>query len=141
MMLGNQLGFGKMSSSWCSIALLLIYAATGGGTNAGAANVKARVIREVSKYGATGNGHSDDTAAINRAIAALRQNETLHFSCGTYVISAALGAVHTNGVTLTGPSNDCVTLKLTGTAELIALRVTGDGLSAARNLSRDTTEN
>ncbi|HET7207259.1 MAG TPA: RICIN domain-containing protein, partial [Terriglobales bacterium] len=37
----------------------------------------------VKNYGATGNGSTDDTAAINSAIAALSSGATLLFPCGT----------------------------------------------------------
>lgn len=47
-------------------------------------------------YGATGNGVTDDTAAINAAIAAVPSGGTLIFPCGTYNFT---------GLTLTTPIN------------------------------------
>ena len=41
-------------------------------------------------YGATGNGTTDDTAAINSAIAALTPGASLVFPCGTYLVSSQL---------------------------------------------------
>jgi len=40
------------------------------------------VTINVTTYGATGNGSTNDTAAINNAIAALQPGDTLFFPCG-----------------------------------------------------------
>lgn len=42
----------------------------------------------VRSYGATGNGTTNDTAAINSAIAAMTNNSTLYFPAGKYLITA-----------------------------------------------------
>lgn len=56
----------------------------------------------VATYGATGNGTTDDTAAINRAMAALPANGgTLYFPTGSYLISSTLNATVT-GTTFQG---------------------------------------
>ncbi len=62
----------------------------------------------VMNYGATGNGTTDDTAAINNAIAALTSGSTLLFPCGTYLTTAQL-TINTSNVTVDGGS--CATIR------------------------------
>src|SRR5882672_12495580 len=62
----------------------------------------------VINYGATGNGTTDDTAAINSAISALRPGDTLSFPCGTYLTTAQL-TINTSNVTVDGGS--CATIR------------------------------
>jgi hypothetical protein len=57
----------------------------------------------VLNYGATGNGTTDDTGAINSAIAALTSGATLLFPCGTYLTTSQL-AITTPNVTIDGGS-------------------------------------
>jgi len=57
----------------------------------------------VVDYGATGNGTTDDTAAIYSAIGALASGATLFFPCGTYLISSRL-SVNIDRVTIDGGS-------------------------------------
>jgi parallel beta-helix repeat protein len=52
-------------------------------------NLKITVVN-VKDYGAVGNGSTDDTAAINLAIAALTNYSELYFPSGNYKITAAL---------------------------------------------------
>lgn len=55
----------------------------------------------VMDYGATGNGTTDDTSAINSALtAAAKAGGVVYFPAGTYLISSAL--VGASGVRLTG---------------------------------------
>jgi hypothetical protein len=49
-----------------------------------------RAPLDVTAFGATGNGHQDDTEAIRRALRALPRGGTLHFRKGTYLISATV---------------------------------------------------
>ena len=44
----------------------------------------------VKSFGAAGDGASDDTAAIEAAISAMKAGSCLYFPGGTYVISASL---------------------------------------------------
>ena len=59
--------------------------------------------RNVQSYGATGNGTSDDTSAIEAAIGALQKGDTLLFPCGTYLVSSSLHMSISN-VTVDGSS-------------------------------------
>lgn len=57
----------------------------------------------VSDFGAVGNGSTDDTAAINAAIAATPSYGTLFFAPGKYRITSGLTAFDSvNGITITG---------------------------------------
>jgi Pectate lyase superfamily protein len=63
-------------------------------------------IRNVQSYGAKGDGTTDDTAAINSAIAALRPGDTLLFPCtsnSTYLINGQL-SINVTNVTVDGSS-------------------------------------
>ena len=64
-------------------------------------------IRDVTAYGATGNGTTDDTIAINQAIAALVPGDTLLFPCGTYLTTSQL-LINVSSVTIDG--SGCATI-------------------------------
>lgn len=51
---------------------------------------KGDLVRNVRDYGATGDGATDDTAAINAALAALPEGYTLFFPAGVYMISSRI---------------------------------------------------
>ena len=53
-------------------------------------------LYDVKTFGATGDGSTDDTSAINSAIAALSAGDTLYFPEGTYVVSSALTTISTS---------------------------------------------
>ncbi len=73
-----------------------------------------------SKYGATGDGTTDDTTSIRAAIAAIpASGGTLFFPCGTYIITkpaenAAL-KINASNITIRGPNRDCAILKYPNT--------------------------
>ena len=97
----------------------------------------------VQNYGALGNGAADDTAAINRAIAALPEHggAILYFPCGIYPIGSSLTPIRTSETTVTGPITNCVTLKAIGSNSLTLLEVGGPGMTASVPISSDTTSN
>ena len=95
----------------------------------------------VTNFGATGNGSTDDTNAINAAIASLQAGNTLYFPCGTYLISAALTPISLSDIQVLGPTSNCVTLHVVSANSFHALSVNGKGLSSAQNLAADTTAN
>jgi polygalacturonase len=72
----------------------------------------------VMNYGATGNGTTDDTAAINNAIAALTSGSTLLFPCGTYLTTAQL-TINTSNVTVDGGS--CATIRNIASGTIMVL--------------------
>jgi hypothetical protein len=109
------------------------------------ANATITVIN-VKTYGATGNGSTDDTFAINRAISAIPSaGAQLYFPCGTYVISSSLYTIGISnvsvrgGVTSTGAN--CATLKAVGSQSLVVLHVAGVGLGSCANFARDSAAN
>jgi len=57
-----------------------------------------------SHYGATGDGTTDDTTAVQNALTAVATGGLVYFPPGTYVISSALTLTASSGVTLTGQS-------------------------------------
>ncbi len=76
----------------------------------------------VMNYGATGNGTTDDTAAINSAISALRPGDTLSFPCGTYLTTSQL-TINTSNVTVDGGS--CAIIRNTGSGTVMAMGASG----------------
>jgi hypothetical protein len=78
----------------------------------------------VTSYGATGNGSTDDTAAINNAIAALSSGSTLFFPCGTYKTSSQL-TLNISNVTLDGGS--CAVLHNTSSGAVMVIGGSGNG--------------
>jgi hypothetical protein len=94
----------------------------------------------VTNYGATGNGSTDDTGAINKAIAALQAGGILYFPCGTYLVSAALTPLTFSDLQVLGPPSQCVTIHVKSANNFNALMVTG-GISSSVNLAADVTSN
>jgi len=85
-------------------AVGITFIATGVGTGTGNAyytrTVQAKLQETVSvkDYGAVGNGTTDDTAAIQRAVQAMATGGTLLFPAGTYKVTSAIAATFNNGV-------------------------------------------
>lgn len=79
-----------------------------------------RIFLDVKKFGALGNGVTDDTAAIQAAIdTAAGTKATVFFPPGTYILGTFTGTGVANraltakpGVTLLGASRESVTLKV-----------------------------
>jgi len=93
--------------------------------------------RGVKSFGAAGDGVTDDTAAINTAIAALQPGDELFFPCGTYKISSGL-TIRESNVTVAGAPG-CATIQATGSG-FVAMTVTGGGLSGSTSLTADSPE-
>ena len=79
-------------------------------------------VRDVRTYGATGNGITDDSAALYNAIAALVPGDTLLFSCGTYLTTAEL-VVSVSHVTIDG--SGCATIHNVGSSGRLGIFVVG----------------
>jgi parallel beta-helix repeat protein len=100
----------------------------------------------VKTYGATGNGSTDDTFAINRAISAIPSGgAVLSFPCGTYVISSSLSIIGKSNVSVLGQTSstgaNCSTLKVVGSQSVIVLHVAGIGLSSNAYFASDAAAN
>jgi Big-like domain-containing protein/pectate lyase-like protein/immunoglobulin I-set domain protein len=81
----------------------------------------------VTSYGATGNGSTDDTAAVNSAIAALQPGDTLLFPCtssSTYLLSSQL-TLNISNVTVDGSS--CAILHNLSSGAVMVIGGSGDG--------------
>jgi len=84
----------------------------------------------VIQYGATGNGVTDDTAAINSAIAAAnaflalsgsQRGCIVYFPAGIYLVSAALTAINANGIRIRGEGRGASTILVTnGTGDIFS---------------------
>jgi hypothetical protein len=79
----------------------------------------------VMNYGATGNGTTDDTAAINSAISALRPGDTLLFPCGTYLTTSQL-IINTSNVTVDGGS--CAIIRNTASGTIMVIGASGNSI-------------
>lgn len=65
-------------------------------------------------FGATGNGSTDDTAAITAAITAVGSGDTVYFPPGTYIFPAALSTINSkNNIALKGAGVGATTVKST----------------------------
>lgn len=74
------------------------------GHNAGGSNKGTTNVINVKDYGATGDGSTDDTSAINAAIAAAQagtKKATVYFPAGTYITSSVFTLYE--GMTFAGP--------------------------------------
>jgi len=81
-------------------------------------------IRDVTVYGATGNGGTDDTIAIYNAILALAPGDTLLFPCGTYLTTYQL-FINISNVTVDGSS--CATIHNISSATVMLIGGSGNG--------------
>ena len=77
----------------------------------------------VTAFGATGNGSTNDTAAINNAIGALTSGATLLFPCGTYLTTSEL-TVNISNITIDGSS--CATIHNTGSGTVMVIGAGGN---------------
>jgi len=94
-------------------------ALSGTGTVAGTINV--------INYGATGNGTTNDTTAINNAIAALQPGDTLLFPCttnSTYLITSQV-TINVSNVTVDGSS--CAIIHDTASGAIMVIGGSGNG--------------
>src|SRR5207244_2992235 len=81
-------------------------------------------VRDVTSFGAMGNGTTDDTTAINNAIAALVPGDTLLFPCGTYLTTSQL-LISVSNVTIDG--SGCATIHSAGSGKAGVLVVSANG--------------
>src|SRR5437879_13072220 len=84
-------------------------------------------VRDVTSIGAMGNGTTDDTTAINNAIAALVPGDTLLFPCGTY-LTTSQPLVSVSNVTIDG--SGCAPIYDTGSGTAGVLVIGSNGTTA-----------
>jgi Big-like domain-containing protein/HYDIN/CFA65/VesB family protein/pectate lyase-like protein/immunoglobulin I-set domain protein len=87
-------------------------------------NTSGGSIVNVSSFGATGNGSTNDTAAINSAIATLSSGSTLFFPCGTYLTTSQL-TLNKSNVTVDGGS--CAVIRNTSSGTVMVIGGSGNG--------------
>jgi hypothetical protein len=97
----------------------------------------ATAIVNVKNFGATGNGTTNDTAAINSAIGALTSGATLLFPCGAYLVTSQL-SVNTSNVTIDG--NSCATIKYGASSTGDIMLMGNNALGSAVALSATANE-
>jgi Pectate lyase superfamily protein len=79
-------------------------------------------VYNVKSYGATGNGTTDDSAAIQLAInAAIAGGGTVYFPAGTYAIKAAVQDLSMNATNLVGNGVNATTLLISGSSGSLTL--------------------
>lgn len=84
--------------------------------------------RDVTAFGAVGDGHTDDTAAVSRGLHALRGGESLHFPAGRTFLHGDVLHVPTAGVRLVGSGTLQATAEERSSLQLDADDITVDGL-------------
>ena len=98
------------------------------------ANLRANTV-DVSAYGATGNGTTDDTAAIQNAINAALSGDTVYFPGGTYKVSSRINFLSNKTYageyagTVRSILNQSTANTFTGQLQGGAVNVTLDGLT------------
>jgi len=96
----------------------------------------------VKYYGATGDGTTDDTTAINAAIAAITSTyATLYFPSGTYVVSSTLTLASSVRVVGDGQASTTVYLKSSSNCDVFhvtASNVSFENLTINGNLAGNT---
>ena len=105
------------------------------GSESTTVEAKLAQIVSVKDFGATGDGVTDDTAALQ---AALDSGKPLRIPAGTYLYSSLTGLDEDN-ITISGDGSNCTVLKFTGTG--IALDIgTSAGFKQGVNISGFTVE-
>lgn len=104
-------------------------------------------IYDVRAFGALGNGVTDDTAAINAAIAALpTPGGTVYLPAAVYVVNGTVSVVDRNGVTLRGdganheiyggaPTTGTVLKRVSGVGTLVNFATTAALTTSIQNCS------
>ena len=87
--------------------------------------------RDVRSFGAVGDGRTDDTAALTRALAALPSGGTLTFPAGKVFPHADVLIVTASGATLSGGGTLLATAEGTSALQLMADAVRVSGLTLA----------
>ena len=99
---------------------------TGAGSVTRTVASKLNDVISVKDFGATGDGVTDDTAAISLAITS---NRTVHFPAGTYIISSRINKIGLNNVVLSGEGKDISIIKCSAAASFTNSPISFDSCS------------
>lgn len=112
----DSVTLGQVATGLNGSGVSLQFTAAGTGAVARTWSSKARDIISVKDYGATGDGVTNDSSAIQAAITAAADN-VLYFPPGTYIVSTALTS--TSGIKIVGSGMRTTSLKWTGGASTV----------------------
>jgi len=91
-------------------------------------------VFNVKKYGAKGDGVTDDTTAIVATVEAAQGGGIVFFPPGTYLISNTIFILHSN-ISLIGSGPGASSIKAKAGSEAIAMIVIGDGVTTCAHCS------
>lgn len=81
-------------------------------------------LYNIKDFGAKGDGTTDDTAAFNNQINAIKTiGGTIYIPCGTYLITNTI-TISTPNISFNGQNEACVTLNYTGTGTALKFQMT-----------------
>lgn len=110
------------------------------GAAKGIPNTNAWTLIDVTDYGATGNGTTDDTASIQSAINAAGQNHVVYFPAGTYRFTT-ISCYMKNRLLLKGAGPTATYLMCYGSGSYPAIRLDGgDDLTGPYTISSGATK-
>lgn len=114
-----------------SAAVEIGFIQSGSGAIASDVQTELRQRFSVTQFGATGDGVTDDTAAIAAAIAAASNGATILFPAGTYLVSedgsngAAIHLSSLSNVHLVGDGENTTIIKLADSGDAHVVNITG----------------
>ena len=116
------------------------YIAAGTGAVATTVQTKLRESVSVKDFGAVGDGTTDDSAAINAAIAS---NRNIYFPAGTYFIASSIQVASKSNVVLQGAGVDVAIIKCSSSSTFTvpALDITSSTTASVNGLTVDSNSN
>jgi len=91
-------------------------------------------VFNVKAYGAVGNGSTDDTDAIQAAMAAATSGGIIYFPPGTYIISETLN-ITANNIAFIGAGAGATTIKTASGSEEIGMLTIGNGTDTIAHIT------
>lgn len=116
------------------------YLPAGAGAAATTVQTKLRESVSAKDFGAVGDGTTDDSAAINAAIAS---NRNIYFPAGTYFIASSIQVASKSNVVLQGAGVDVAIIKCSSSATFTvpALDITSSTTVSVNGLTVDSNSN